>query len=254
MNPGSATATVKAAASCKGRFSLVIVFDLDDTLYPEAEYVLSGFSAVGAWLLEHQRVNGFTPAAEKRFRAGTRGNIFDLALRDLDRADLALLVPQLVEVYRAHKPSLRLHPDADWALGHFRSIARTGIITDGYLQVQRNKVEALDLAPRVDGIIYSDAFGRDHWKPSPTPYKKFVELLGCAHSECIYVADNPTKDFYAAGRLGWTTVQIIRPQGEYSAVQHAPGYEARHVITSLHHLANIPEIARAPMTSGASAK
>jgi len=61
----------------------VLVFDLDDTLYPECDYVRSGFAAVDRWLREHRGVTGFSEIANAHFRGGRRGNIFDLSLEEL---------------------------------------------------------------------------------------------------------------------------------------------------------------------------
>ena len=51
-----------------------IVFDLDDTLYPERDYVLSGFRAIARWAAEHLRIpaeDGYRELAEL-FAAGVR--------------------------------------------------------------------------------------------------------------------------------------------------------------------------------------
>src|SRR5687767_769940 len=92
----------------------VLVFDLDDTLYPECDYVRSGFAAVDRWLREHRGVTGFSEIANAHFRGGRRGNIFDLSLEELGLPRDPALVSRLVTVYREHKPSIRLHEDAEW--------------------------------------------------------------------------------------------------------------------------------------------
>lgn len=217
----------------------VLVFDLDDTLYPECDYAFSGFEAVGAWLRQHHGVPGFAEAARFHFHAGQRGNIFDLSLKKLGVPFDPSLISRLVEVYRQHQPSLRLHPDAEWALEHFRPSMRLGILTDGFLVAQQNKVTALSLESRVDRVLYSDLYGRAHWKPSPTPYLKLVEALGCMHGECVYVADNPEKDFVAPLALGWRTVQIVRPNAEYCQRQPHPSGRAAHRINSLYELRDL---------------
>ncbi len=152
--------------------------------------------------------------AEDFFRKGKRGNIFNLALLKLGvRND-----------------------DARWALEYFGQSRKLGIITDGYLITQKNKVKALKIEDCFDVIVYSDEIGREHWKPSEKPYRKIMGKLSCAGNECIYIADNPKKDFITAKALGWMTVHIRRPSGEYR--HHVPqdGYEADKEITSLFEL------------------
>ncbi len=53
-----------------------VVFDLDDTLYPERAYVLSGFHAVAAWAEEQLKIPRRLGFAELRqlFEDGVRGN------------------------------------------------------------------------------------------------------------------------------------------------------------------------------------
>jgi putative hydrolase of the HAD superfamily len=217
----------------------VLVLDLDDTIYPERDYVLSGFDSVDRWLSEQRGIAGFANAARAHFQAGKRGNIFDLSLQELGVKEDAAFISTLVNVYREHRPTIEMYEDAAWALAHFRALMKVGIITDGYLVAQRNKVAALGLEAKVDAIIFSDLYGREHWKPSTVPFSKLVEQLGCAHPECIYVADNPTKDFVGARSLGWRTVQIARPGGEYCERIVAESHQAEQTIRSLFELRDI---------------
>jgi putative hydrolase of the HAD superfamily len=210
-----------------------LVFDLDDTLFPERDYVLSGFQAVDAWLRNEKAIAGFEEQAKAEFFAGSRGDIFNRALRSLGVRDEPELVRQMVEVYRAHHPQIRLFPDARWALDHFAQSKKLGLLTDGYLSVQQRKVAALGIAGRFQAIVYSDRFGREGWKPSPLPYAPIAGNLGCEPSECAYVADNPAKDFIAARRLNWFTVRVRRPNTEHFAVRSDQDDEADVEIETL---------------------
>ena len=152
------------------------------------------------------------------------------------------LIQELVRVYRSHKPAIQLYPDASWILEHLRGKAQLGIITDGFLKTQQNKVAALGIEGLFDCIVYSDSFGAAEWKPSPTPYKTLMKRLECYGAECIYVADNPLKDFVSAKRLGWRTVQIVREGGIYSSVSVPDEFQASLRITSLRTLAELISI------------
>ena len=77
-----------------------VVFDVDDTLYLERDYVLSGFSAVDSWVATELGVTGLAEHAWSLFEAGRRGDIFDAVFAHL-RID-PVHVPRMVEVYRAH--------------------------------------------------------------------------------------------------------------------------------------------------------
>jgi putative hydrolase of the HAD superfamily len=217
----------------------VIVFDLDDTLYPEADYVRSGFQAVDD-ALRPRGIQGFEPLANGLFQEGLRGKIFDAALAKLGAAGSPELVAELVQIYRAHLPRLQLFPDARRALDLLRQSSKVALLTDGYAAVQRNKVRGLGLESAFAACIYTDDLGRECWKPSEVPFLEIATMLEMtdAMDRLVYVADNPMKDFIAPNRLGWSTVRIKRPGGEYAAMEpreasHAAGCE----IQSLDELA-----------------
>jgi putative hydrolase of the HAD superfamily len=216
----------------------VIVFDLDDTLFPEHSYVRSGFKAVEDSLARKKGIQGFRDVAERLFQARIRGSIFDQALIELGYHPEASLIKELVDVYRGHRPEIQFFPDAEWALSYYGAMNQVGVITDGYLVAQQKKAEALRLTEKVDVIIFSDAYGREHWKPSKTPYLELVRALNCEHSDCVYISDNPKKDFITARSLGWRTIRIKRPEGEYRNVHCEPGYNADIEIDSLFELKN----------------
>lgn len=218
----------------------VVVFDLDDTLYLERDFVKSGFRAVSGWLEAERGLAGFYESASAVFDAGGRGDVFDRALEQLGQSTEGGIIKELVEVYRTHEPALTLLEDAAALLPQVRKSHRLALITDGYADVQRRKVAALDLARQLDVIVLSDALGgRESWKPSPVPYEQIMASMACAGARCLYVGDNPLKDFVTAKRLGWSTVRIRREGGEHARIEVEPTHEAEHHVTSL---ADLPAI------------
>jgi putative hydrolase of the HAD superfamily len=213
----------------------VFVFDLDDTLYPEREFVLSGFNAVSSWLFNHKGISGFFDLAWQFYERGHRGNVFNLVLEKLKINCNPSFMDQLVEVYRSHLPSLDLFEDASWAIDFFQN-KKMAIITDGYFQTQVRKVEALGIKDKFACILYTDEFGRDWWKPSPLPYQKVMDFFRCEGRQCLYVADNPSKDFISAKRLGWHTIRIRREKGEYRNIEVCRSYRAACEIETLYGL------------------
>jgi putative hydrolase of the HAD superfamily len=210
-----------------------LVFDLDDTLFPESQFALSGFQAVDHWIKRELRVEGFAKAAEERFSTGSRGRIFDEALAVLHLNSSPDLIQKLVSIYRAHKPSIQLFPDADWALTRFASRFSLGLISDGYYDTQNLKLEALQLKSRLQAFLLSDQLGREYWKPNAITYKTLEERLGCNGNECVYIGDNPQKDFIGAKRRHWFTIRIRRPQTEHFHLRLSPEFEADLEIASL---------------------
>lgn len=51
-----------------------IVFDMDDTLYKEKDYVVSGFKAVDDWIKEKYKKTGFYNIAIQLFDSGKEGS------------------------------------------------------------------------------------------------------------------------------------------------------------------------------------
>jgi putative hydrolase of the HAD superfamily len=195
-----------------------IVFDLDDTLYLERDYVRSGFKAVGKWLQQKRKwsedaVQEFVRLCLQLFQAGRRGDILDAALSQIVGAPQTSLVGELVEVYRHHAPRIDLQSDARCLLDELRAHPNIWIITDGAVASQSAKVRALNLQTRVREVIYTDLWGRRFWKPHRRAFDRVQRLTGALSTECVYIADNPSKDFLAPRRLGWTTWRIRRSEG-----------------------------------------
>jgi putative hydrolase of the HAD superfamily len=216
----------------------VVVFDLDDTLFPEHQFVLSGFRALDCWLEEQQGIAGFFKKAKNYFKDGVKGNIFNLVLDDIGIDYDNSFILKLLGIYRAHSPRLSLYEDAKWAVSHFQN-KQLGLITDGYHITQRSKINALMLDRFFNIVICTDEFGRVNWKPSSFSYKKIMHETGRAGKQCIYIGDNPLKDFVTCRKLGWKTVQICRRDGVYNNVVVEDGYEADVCIDSLYELKGI---------------
>lgn len=213
-----------------------VVFDLDDTLYDEAEYVNQAFAYTAAYLAEKLGAPSRKAALHGRMlelleRDG-RGRIFDAICAET-RA--ALSVEELVQIYRSTKPVLRLYPDAELLLQSLSEKQRsTGLITDGCSRVQHAKIAALGLDKRLDCVVVTDDFGLS--KPQAAVYEKCLLALGCAASEAAYVGDNPQKDFIGAKTLGMDTFRIVREKGMHMRDEAEPEREAAHRIAALTEL------------------
>jgi putative hydrolase of the HAD superfamily len=187
----------------------LVGFDLDDTLYLEREYVRSGFravaDAVGRSAEEREEI--FGPLWEG-FLAGERGTAFD---RLLERKSLgrSWSVAELVSLYREHRPAIVLLEGCRQLLADLtRKGVRIAIITDGVAVSQMKKIEALGLAEWASPIILTATLGRDAGKPNPTGFRAVTDKLGIAPKDCLYVGDNPLKDFRGARDAGWGSARL----------------------------------------------
>ena len=213
----------------------LIVFDMDDTLYPEIDYVRSGFSAVA----DHLAARGAGPAAElfermwRVFETGDRHRVFDAVLEELGlrgRIDVADLVAR----YRLHLPAIRLRSEAVEALASLRRAGMSlAVVTDGPAEQQRRKADALGLAGYVDTIVFTDCLPPGCAKPSPEAFRRLMDIFGMPGPRCMYVADNPRKDFVGPRQLGWFTLQFVDAGGVYRREVPPPGGEPHACIRDL---------------------
>ncbi len=187
-----------------------VTFDIDDTLYLERDYVLSGFQAVAAVVRRQFGVSEFAEACDWLFGSGRRGSIFDEALVLLGLDPNPRLISELVRTYRRHEPEISLFADAQGALEWSAAIAAVAVVSDGHLDSQRAKARRLGLERFASPIVLTAEWGSSYAKPARRAFQ-MVELEHRARGpECVYMADNPAKDFAAPRALGWGTVRVRR--------------------------------------------
>lgn len=214
-----------------------LIFDLDDTLYSERSYAFSGFDAVAKGY--EDRLGSWEKAAQRMqeiFESEHRRKVFNIILQEHDVDDHEKIVSDMIEIYRNHKPDIFLYPDAETLLSRLQGSYKLGLITDGPAVMQANKVDALDLRPRFDAIVLTDKLGAGFSKPHPKAFELMTEQLGVQPQECVYIADNASKDFLAPNQLGWSTFHVERPEGIYKDATSPPEGEAKSKITSLNQL------------------
>lgn len=210
----------------------IVVFDLDDTLYLECDYVRSGFAAVDSWARANLRIQGLAATMDALFESGVRGRIFDEALLALGRSPDPPLIRRMVAVYRQHRPRIALAPDAQRLWPRRSRGTRFAIVTDGPLDSQRRKIRALGLIRHIDIALCTDRWGRAAWKPNPLAFHEIESFFRLPPKCFTYVADNVSKDFQAPRSLGWRTVRIRRVK-QLTRRCAAHFYEADEIVTHL---------------------
>jgi len=187
------------------------VFDLDDTLFKEIDWVKSALRHCADLVSEKYGIDG-----EKVFKSFWNGylergryNVFHASFKELGIEKAEELFPYLYYRYRTHSPEdIKLSPNVLKVLEKLRRAdCRLGIITDGVISAQRNKIEALGLNNLVDAVIYTEVFGYEFRKPNSLPFEVMKKWLGEA-DEYYYIGDNPDKDFIGAKEAGYITVML----------------------------------------------
>lgn len=211
-----------------------VVVDIDDTLYLERDYVRSGFDAVGRWAGPQLGIDDFAARAWASFEAGARGRIFDQVLATSRQGPHDALITEMVARYRTHSPSIGLALDAETALERWAGGVALAVVTDGPLSSQQAKVRALALERWVPLVVFTAALGHGKGKPHTAAFELVQEQLGVDGDRCVYIADNPAKDFIAPRKLGWRTVRVRRPLSLHAGI--ASGADVDREITSLDQL------------------
>lgn len=88
---------------------------------------------------------------------------------------------------------------------------KLGIITNGTVHSQQNKIDLLGIAHYFDEIIISAAIGFQ--KPDREPFDVMSQRLGIPAGELIYVGDNPLCDVDGSRRAGYTPVWVHTTDG-----------------------------------------
>lgn len=189
-----------------------VVFDLDDTLISEKEYIKSGYRHIAGIIEDRLAMdkNQVFDDLMSLFKVSPL-NVFNRLYDKYQIEYSKEMVLDLVKEYRGHFPDIQFYDDVLPCLSELkRSGLKVGIITDGYAIAQRQKLKAIQADEHFDEIIVTDELGREYWKPHPKAFELMKERFRVNFDEMIYVGDNPEKDFYISKTYPIKTVRIIR--------------------------------------------
>lgn len=79
----------------------------------------------------------------------------------------------------------------------------TGILTNGFAETQRKKIEEFDLRETARHLVISEDVGA--LKPDPKVFRHATELAGVAPEDILYVGDSFSSDIEGGSRFGWNT-------------------------------------------------
>ena len=217
----------------------VVVFDLDDTLYNEIEFVYSGFNAVSKYFSNKYNINKvefFDNMVEILNKFG-RGQVFDLVLKKFYIYN-KINLKKSISIYRLHSPKINLPDESIETLKYIKNNnIPIYIVTDGNKIVQSKKIEALKVEKYVNKVYITHRYGLKYSKPSTYCFKKILELEKCSYNEVVYIGDNVNKDFINIKKLGFRTIRIIN--GMFKNVIKKEEYHAEIDINNILDVKNI---------------
>lgn len=189
----------------------VVIFDLDDTLYSEKDYVRSGYAEIAR---HYKSISAMEDKLWSAFENNEQAINYVLKQEGLLSCEA---VNHCLDIYRNHQPKISLYPDAKELLVFLKEHGiRLGIITDGRPEGQRAKIKALGIERYFEKIIVTDELGGTAFrKPNPAAFEKMRMYFNVPYESMVYVGDNTQKDFIAPKLLGMSSVYFNNPDGLY---------------------------------------
>lgn len=189
----------------------VIIFDLDDTLYSEKQYVRSGYHAVAKCISQVEN------AEEKLWNAFEQGgSAIDEVLKS-ENIYTKEIKNKCLDIYREHSPNINCYEGVNELLQQLRDNGyMLGIITDGRPNGQRAKINSLNLENVFDKIIITDELGGIEFrKPNDKAFRMMKDYFDVEYNEMCYIGDNVNKDFIAPEMLGMKCIWFRNLDGLY---------------------------------------
>ena len=205
---------------------LGVVVDLDDTLYPQADFLAGAARAVGAAAaaagLDGAAVH--TALLAELAAGSDTGGTIDRALlaTGLDPARLPAVLPELVAAFTGHHPDrLTPYPGVVEALTGLTAAAPLACLTDGTPEGQRAKLAATGLDRLLPVVVITDELGgRAARKPAPVGLLTAAARLGLPADRLLVIGDRPAKDVAVAAAVGARAIRIR--QGEHAGAPDGP--------------------------------
>ena len=216
----------------------LIAFDLDNTLYDESLYFKYGINSIS---LKLKKELGLDPnKSEKKLWKILNENgkhyhhLFDDFLKEvnLEKNDY---LPKLLKTFTDVNQKLILFSGVADLLKKLKEKYRIAIITNGRQEIQKNKINLLNIKQFFDFIIYSSELKED--KPSKFPFQYLLDQANIKSENMIYVGDNPLTDFKGAKQLGIFTIRI--PNKEFDRTHFNEKNDADLKINKLNELIKI---------------
>lgn len=190
-----------------------VIFDLDDTLYNEKQYIKSGYRAVAEYLGKPESEEELWHCFENNEPA------IDIFLSKIGMTEKK---EECLKIYREHIPCISLNEGVAQILESLRSRdLKIGIITDGRPIGQINKIKALGLDTMVDDIIITDELGGEQFrKPCDIAFRIMQRRWNIPYEQLMYIGDNINKDFQAPKQLGMRWILVSNRDGLYKTSQN----------------------------------
>ncbi|WP_254761693.1 HAD family hydrolase [Natrinema marinum] len=205
-----------------------VVFDLDYTLAvprrDRATILDEATTTTGAPSLSR---DDYLEAHRRNLTTETREPIFADLLADSD-ADPAAVATAYRETIADDLEPL---PGVEAMLADLRGEYRVGLLTNGPVRAQRDKLETLGWEDAFDAALVTGEL--EAGKPDPRAFEAIADELSVDPAEAVYVGDEVEADVRGATETGLRAIQVLLADGpgpDQRAVAHV---EQREIATAL---------------------
>jgi putative hydrolase of the HAD superfamily len=214
-----------------------VIFDLDDTLYPQIEYTRQCLLNTSSFIAE------FSNYPQKEIEdvliriLTDKGieyhHIYNDLFKEINFDGMPYLKDILTRFWQC-KPQLQVYENTYDVLEKLKKHFILALLTDGHVKIQEYKIDSLNLRSFFDYILITDSLGVENRKPSVKPYEVLLNNINLFPCNCVYVGNDPNKDFTGAKKLGLKTIRIN--QGDYKDVKVPENSDADFLINSIFEL------------------
>ncbi|WP_254531417.1 HAD family hydrolase [Natrinema gelatinilyticum] len=205
-----------------------VVFDLDYTLAvprrDRATILEEATAVTGAPALTREE---YLAAHRRNLTTETREPIFAdlLAESDTDPAAVATAYRETIA------DDLEPVPGVEAMLSEFREEYRVGLLTNGPVRAQRDKLATLGWEDAFDAALVTGEL--EAGKPDPRAFEAIVDELDVAPTDAVYVGDEVEADVLGATEAGLRAVQVVLEDGPRPDPRAIDHLEQTEIATAL---------------------
>lgn len=175
----------------------VFIFDLDNTLYNECDYLFSGYKAISDYI--ETKCHNHTSAEYYDFLTSTynqdgRSGLFD---KLITHYNLQIEINKLTDILHSHHTEIKLNIQAkellDYLIGKDKKVY---VLTNGNIKQQQNKVELLGINrqyPTLE-VIYANSITP---KPSPISLLMIIKKENVKQENVLFIGDSEVDELTA---------------------------------------------------------
>jgi putative hydrolase of the HAD superfamily len=194
-----------------------VIFDLDNTLYNENDFVYAGFKHVTDEFFAGS-LGVYTKLCELHKITSASHKIFDILMKEMGIFSKEKVM-EMAYAYRTNLPHIECF---SWVKPLFIDLRLSGntigLITNGRTMPQYNKIISLGLRKHVDKYLICDILDFKYWKPHPLSYRMMSQWLNVKPENCLYIDDNCT-NVDAAVELGMQGICSKNPDDIPKAIK-----------------------------------